>query len=399
MNRRFCMIMICLLTLMLAGCTSPGGTSRQETISSQTESSSEADPIDPYAPQNQTIEILDKEGQKLGEIQSDANLTATDMGIFYSAFLSGKGKEWMEYRLFRPETGEDIHLGEAEVSYEATYARQELNGRIYTLIISGYMFDSQPDPMWLLEFDPAAGTMNRYQAAENGFAYTAMTVFKDKLILFNHDQKERLYDRVMEFDPQKGEFKEVLTYELEDSKGSTLRQIAVSDDRLLLLNVRFNSETDVRLMLDIYDNQYRKLEEKDLTPSFRKAAAEHVLAEDVPEEIKNICSRLELLDGRYLFTESFGIVRSTIDLQTDQAVGFDDLTTASKGRGSLFLITTDYDAWTGTVLELREGQWQETSMQAPIQGRLTSGSSSLRGDRIILSDMGGSLKAYYIPAR
>ena len=195
------LILVCSL---FAGCgqedpgTSavPDGTKPESTKEAQNPGGTES--ATPAQPESVT-EILDREGKKLGAIDSRASATAADKGVFYSIWAPAENA-WTgpaEYRFFRASDGKDIRLGTLEdQGYEAVYTRTELGGKIYTLALVGNPYDDKTDTLCLLAADPIAETLTKTEISKDGFPYAAMAAASGKLLIMNHETGKAKSDKV-----------------------------------------------------------------------------------------------------------------------------------------------------------------------------------------------------------
>ncbi|MBR1814852.1 MAG: hypothetical protein IJ773_13745 [Lachnospiraceae bacterium] len=313
--------------LSLSGCIPrpAGNTGEQEPALSN-----EA-PIEPEA----LTEVADRDGKHLGQIDSRANCTAVENGIFYSVLaltdysMSGTA----QFHFFRPDDGTDTLLGTLpDMNYEASYARREFNGVVYTLAVTGNLFDAEADPLWLLAFDCKKGTMKKLLVTDSGFPYTAMAVVNGKLLIMSHDmpktgpgKQEPQTDRVYAFDPVSGEIHAILSFPVEDpgspakrKESDSLRSLCADGDGFCLLRLHIYEDQHTELFLDRYGRDCRKLSEESLKDPLYKAAANELLPEDVEDDLATHTGVFALASGRYLFYESFGITRALVDLETKE---------------------------------------------------------------------------------
>ena len=193
MIKRIAALLLILAFAITAGCTKSDEPDGDTTVVSDTQPSADG-----------KMAVLDKDGGRIGEIDRRAVCTAVDGGIFYSI---SDLKEYQftadtEYRFFDMDGKKDVSLGTLEnQGYEASFARTDHNGKIYTLSVVGNATSGDPVPLLLLAFDPAAGTMKKYTVSENGFPYASMTVSDGKLIIMDHEMSEPKCDKIYEFDP------------------------------------------------------------------------------------------------------------------------------------------------------------------------------------------------------
>ena len=261
---------------------------------------------------NFVIEVLDKSQKKLGQFQQSGGAVVTDKDIFYSAAQTdAQNQKVTEYHLYlpdenKPEENKDVLLGSIkDLSYEATYARTELGSKEYTLVMTGNLMDSEKDPLWLLEFDLDKHSMQKYQISNNGFAYTAMAAANGKLLIINHDQELNLTDRLYEFDPATCGIRQVMSFELNELIGDTLRQVYSDGSRIYLLRLHFDEESNVRMFVDTYDMDYKKLDERDITLLMVKANANMLMADEVFNEMKQMVSRFIIFNKDCIYYENF----------------------------------------------------------------------------------------------
>ena len=260
------------------------------------------------------LSVLDQYGSPIAKVQASDIGMITPYGMFY--------KVYNEYHIVRTEknNNEDVTLAAFDdISYETEYARTILGGKLYTLAISGDLMGNNPFTQWLLEFDLKNGKTERYKISDNGFPYSSLTAIGNKIILFFHDQKDVLNDRIIEFDPASGKTTDIITYYLDnDLKGDTVRSIYSDNDNLYILRIKFNSSSDISMYVDVFDKEYKKIREFDITDIAKEGAAQ-CMSTEAPEEIANEFSQhisgFRILDGRYLYYQNFSVSRFILDLE------------------------------------------------------------------------------------
>lgn len=388
-----------LLTLCACGQKNEGG---QETVLTPTESNVTDEPGSPVVtedaneggnspgttaePEGDTgVLVLDMSGERIGSLPEGASVLMTDSGIFYS-LVPENGFGTAEYRLFDPATGEDRLLGKMEEqSYEASYCRTELGGRIYTLAMTGSLTDGEPDTLWLLEFDPA-GEMKTYEVEDNGFPYACMAAVNGRLVIAEHDQQDMLYDRVFEFDPESGTLRGVLCFDLsaEASDGDTVRALCESDGKLCMLRVN-HSQVGVRLYLDTYSFEYEKESERDITDMIA-GATEYMTGEKDYGEIEQLVSGFFIENG-YMYYENFSMTHCLFELESGEPlVDASDLFAASAGSGRRFFVKMYGDGSENDLFELEGGELAGSVFEGCKDGYfIISASAAKNGDRLIVT--------------
>lgn len=285
-----------------------------------------------YEDPNLNIKLTDLSGKSLTAIESsDSGMIVPDMGVFYKCDD--------EYRLTKmTENGkkEEIILGSAkEYSYETFYARTCIDNMLYTLAIKGDLQDQKEDQLYLVEFDLKEGTENEYLISDNGFPYASLTSRDGKIILFFHDQKEKLTDRIIEFDCSTKNIRELLTYTLDnDLAGESVRSIYADKDAFYVLKAIYNGAVNISMAVDVFDKDYNKIKSYDITDAMIKATVGSTNMEDLNELIQAVSS-FNIFDGRYLYYENFSVTRAFIDLKDSSLLyAFPDTFTSSLGNGS-----------------------------------------------------------------
>ena len=335
------LLSLILTAALTAGCgaakeTTPAETPKNGTTAAETQEPGTA-PGGDVKPEK-LMEIVDKDGRRLGEIDANSACSAVDGGIFYSVVemkeyaLTGTAR----YHFFRASDGKDIFLGTVEEqSYETFYARTELGGVIYTLASQGDVVDDKPDALWLLAFDPAAETMTKYEVTKYGFPYAAMTAVGGKLLIMNHEMSSPKCDKIYEFDPAAKTVREILSFP--DDGKSSLRSIAAAEDGFYLLRIRLAGGLPEEMLLDRYDGAGRLQETVSLNEMIIPAMKDmpgFAGEDDVLVEFGMYASGFAVQDGRYLFYENFGRVRVIADLETGEALfAEEDLWNMSNGSG------------------------------------------------------------------
>lgn len=311
---------------------------------------SEGETSAPYSslpPSESKMTILDKEGERLGEIDSRAICSAVDGGIFYSIFeLSDHSfTAKAEYRFFNKESKQDVLLGTLDdQGYEAVYSRTEYNGKIYTLAVTGNPMSDSPIPLILLAADTESGSMKAFTVTKNGFPYASMAVSNGKLLIMNHEMTEPGCDKLYEFDPSAETIREVLTF---SANVDSLRGVSSAQYGFYLLRLGIKNDGENELFLDRYDNGYEKISEQSVNETLISTAMEIpgiLERQDALNELGMNVSRFSVEDDRYLTYENFGLTRLIADLQTGKAVLVrDDIYSITKGSGTPFFYRMDFD--------------------------------------------------------
>ena len=367
-----------LLICLAAGCGASGdGTdpaSEAPATTQQGQPGSTAANVPETEPE-QIAEILDKDGKLLARIDGRANASAADAGIFYSIFVQGEYEftATAQYRFYRLSDGKDILLGTLEdQGYEAVYARTEMDGTVYALALTGNPFDSAPDALWLLAFDPLRETMNKVRVSENASPYAAMTAADGKVLVMVHELCSPKRDKVFEFDAASGTLKEVLSFSSEGSRCESLRGVYAEGEKLYLLRLAVEGGNTEELYLDVYDGAYGKLTERPLRELiFSEEYAGIVSPGDEKAELGMIASGFAVREGRYLYYENFGVTRALVDLETGKNLfARDDSYALSIGGGKKVFYFFDLgQAEPGQavqgVYDLKNGTVERTVMTPP----------------------------------
>ena len=260
---------------------------------------------------------------------SDTQLTtfeASNLGMI----IPGKGVFYMKdnnYYLLRQKDGqyESIPFKVPEgISYETTYSRIYLNGKIYTLVTTGDLFDNQKDTLWLLGFDPESGECDPIKISENGFPYSGLTVKDGKIIVFFHDQEDILHDRIVEYDPSSGDTKEIMTFSLENElKGDTVRSIYALDNKFYVLRLHFEDNINTSMFVDVFDSGFKKISEYNITDPLGSAVASCIATDDkgqLANEFAQSVSKFLIFEGRYLYYQNFSVTTCFIDLEESKVL-------------------------------------------------------------------------------
>ena len=303
-------------------------------------------PSDESGEQN-AITVMDRSGKKLGELDGRAVCTATDAGIFYSLFEIPEGEFTAQaaYRFFDKESGRDVPLGVLEgQGYEAAFARTELGGRLYTLALRGNPMGSDPTPLLLLAFDPAAGEMRTFTVSETGFPYAAMAAVNGRLLIMNHEMTEPKRDTIYVFDPATEEMRALLSFEAEQD---SLRGVAAAKDGFYLLRLDLRSGEGPEVFLDRYSDAGEKQTETPLTqPLIDAILTVHGIENpaDALNELGMNVSRFAVVDDRILVYENFALSRVALDLTAGKTLlAKDDLYSVSLGGGSPAFYRMDFE--------------------------------------------------------
>ncbi len=368
-QRLLCLLLAVLMIAALSGC---GGAGTETPELPQTEAKTEArtenqpeTQPEPRTEPAQLSAILDRNGDQLGAIDERAVCTAADAGIFYSVFQPAEYQftATAEYRFFRAADRQDLLLGRLEKQgYEAVYARTELDGRLYTLAVTGNPLDEAADSLWLLALDPAAGTMNKYEVSADGFPYASLAAVDGKLLILNHETHEPRSDTVYEFDPGSGGLRTLLSFP--DDGASTLRGVCAAEDGFCLLRLRLENGRPAELLLDYRDAEGGALSERSLNELLIPAAREFPGFVDEAEllnEFGMMVSSFSLWEGRYLCYGNFGLLRAVLDLERGEALlTKDDLWSLSLGSGSPALYRLDFEEAEGPeILVMGNGAFEK----------------------------------------
>ena len=355
LNMMLCAVLAAAMIASVAACGSAPGKESTPGTGTQPEKTEVApaktEPAGTAAEQpEKLVEVTDKDGKRLGAIDANSSCTAVDGGIFYSvleiAEYAPTGTAY--YHFFRAADGKDILFGSLENwGYEAAYARTELGGVIYTLALEGNAFDSDPDTLWLLACDPAAGTMTKHTVSRDGFAYSAMAAANGKLLIMNHELNAAKSDKIYEFDPASGTVREVLSFP-DDGKAS-LRSVAAAEDGFYLLRLGLSGGMPKELFLDRYDSAYKLTDSLSLNSLIMPAAKELPGFEgeaDVLNEFGMSVGGFAVQDGKYFFYENFGRIRVTVDLQTGEVLfANEDLWSMAHGAGEPSFYEIAFEAY------------------------------------------------------
>ena len=377
------------LTMTTVGCKGSDDPSHVDD-SSTPDASEEPEPVTP----GETMDIFDADGNALGAIDQRAQGAATDAGILYSVLdlkeYESTGKA--TYRFFRTEDRKDILMGTLDSQgYEALFSRTEIGGVIYTLAVSGNVFDSDPDKLWLLAFNPQKEKMDKVLISDNGFPYTSMAAVGGKLLIMNHEMSSPKYDKVYKFDPSGGSVKEILSF---DSSENSLRSICADGDGFRLLRVNISEGDKTEVFLDSYDRNYAKVQERSIDKLLFTAGCEiDITKEDAAKQPLMNVSKTYLSEGRYFFYENFSTLRTIVDLESESVVlAKNDLWSLSIGSGTpvFYLLFPDDVKGEPWIYSLQDGKAESLPLTLPEDGkRLESLSFSPSGNclaRLVTSD-------------
>ena len=239
----------------------------------------------------------------------------------------------------------DVSLGTLEnQGYEASFARTDHNGKIYTLSVVGNATSGDPVPLLLLAFDPAAGTMKKYTVSENGFPYASMTVSDGKLIIMDHEMSEPKCDKIYEFDPGTETVREILTF---SSDTDSLRAVCSADDGFFLLRLKINDGAENEMFLDRYDKNNKKVSETSVNETLVEAIGKingMTGRQDALNELGTHVGGFSVVDGRFMIYENFSVTRLIVDLQSGDAIlARDDIYSVSTGGGERYVYRMDFD--------------------------------------------------------
>ena len=335
MCKKVAPLLLTVLLLFAAGC---GG------------SQSPAAPESPAPNDAQTqhpVELLTEDGSRVAAPDSHSLCTATENGVFYSVFEPGETHTGPAvYHWIDAAALEDIPLLTLEgQGYEATYARTELGGAVYTLALTGNPYDNEPDTLWLLCLDGPGRSAAKYRITDNGFPYASMTAADGRILIVSHEMTQPACDKVYAFDPADKSVRELLSFPAGGAGSDTLRAICADGDGFALLRLRL-TEGESELYLDRYDDSWQKHAELALNEQMIPAAMKvhGILSrQDALNEFGLMVSGFRLEEGRYLYYENFGLLRLILDLETGRTLfAADDLYAMSVGGGSPALYLQDH---------------------------------------------------------
>lgn len=317
---------------------------------------------------NIPLRIADKDGSTISELSVYQNTTLTDHGVLYTRLPKEGDNSTIEYRLFDTDSKEDKKLGEMTgLSYQTAYSYAELNGKFYTLAMTGYLMDNLPDPLFLLEIDLVNGGINKYLISGNGYPYVSLCQAGEKILAFTHDQQKDglLLDHVLEFDPETKKVQEVLIFKYQDNdRGDTVRSLYSDEKNIYLLRVQVEDKVP-SLIIDTYDMSYVKTGEQDITQVFRDSVK-------TPEDITSVMP-VETLDDIFYQVARFFITPEgdlyycnfndeviLANLNTGRKYDHGELFRASYGNGTPFFGSIlqkieDPDAGINQIFHLKDG--------------------------------------------
>lgn len=399
MENKLCKALVTLLCLPLVftGCKAnivPVDISSDKdlaTVESSSDKDNTADPLN-------NIQIRDNKGNVLSGIQASDVGMLTPKGVFY---LKGN-----EYHLLRTdeENKEDVLLAKYDdLSYETSYSRTFLEGKLYTLAVTGNITGSDPFTLWLLEFDLNEGKAERYKISDNGFPYSSLTSFNGKIIIFFHDQKETLTDRIVEFDPKTGKTSEIMTYDLDkDLNGESARSLCSENDRLYILKLKFKGSSDISMYVDVFDSTYKKISELDVTETVKEGMADCIYTSEASQlmnEMSQHVSAFRVIDGRYLYYQNFSVVRCITDLENGKCLyGIPEPFTSAPGDGDLifcsinsYVVNDTIDPY--AVYRFEDGTLKKDPAASAEDGRIVVSITSSSDGRymVIYADKNGSV--------
>ena len=414
MKRYFSLLICALLCIGIAGCSKePENTKdRVSDKSSITESADETtensksvtdERSDSIETNNNMMEVVDKDGKRIGQIPFNSGMTLTNSGIFYTTFISGAAssdaiavgsnegeKDVVVYHLYDTKTDKSYSFGSIpDQDYEAGYCRTELNGKLYTLITTGNAMDKEPDPLLLAEFDLTGHTINQYRISDNGFPYTAMAEVNGKLLILNHDQTDVLNDKLYLFEPENKQTKQIMQFELNGNTGDTIRSMYSDGKNIYILRLHFEGENNVTMFLDTYGLDLKKQSEKDISSMLKESAGKNLVPEDVANEMKQMVSRFMVLDEKYVYYENFSSTRFLGNIDDgsifSETEGAGDMFLASSGSGTPFFYCIFGGAKNeNSIYELKGGALEKTVFKADDDRYyMTSASRSPDGKTII----------------
>ena len=212
------------------------------------------------------------------------------------------------------------------------YSRTVVNNKLYTLAITGDILDNIPDPQWLMEFDLESGKMEEYKLTDNGFPYSYMTAMDDKILILEHDQQDKLIDHIVEFDTSSKSITEIMNFELtKDLTGETIRGMYSDFGNLYVLRIFFGGDGRLAACIDVFDKEYQKTGEFDITDILKTAMKECLAEQDVKGELQQMVSSFKVLDNGVFYYENFSSTRIFGNMITGEVLyGLNDLFSSSK---------------------------------------------------------------------
>ena len=332
---------------------------------------------------NEPVRIVDQDGKEIRTLENFGAVQLMDTGIFYMAVAPGD-KEVTQYRIFDPESGEDKLLGEIrDQGYIASYSTLEVGGKIYTLTTVGDPIDEKPDTLLLLECDPETETMEKYVISEDGFPYAGMTEKDGRIVLFQHDQQETLYDRVVEFDPGTKEMKEILCFELpKDMVGESVRGISWYGGKLYVLTVRFGKGGEVRLVIHTYDETYQELDEYEISDAIAAVPGND---EALLNEMKQMVAHFDVLSETVYYYENFSSSAYFGDMGSGKLLLTAPVISRSNGMGEAYyrVLLSEADEGFRMVSE-KDGNFTDSGFRAKDEGYQIDTISTNREGKILV---------------
>ena len=280
------------------------------------------------------VSTVFKNGKKVAEATDMRAAAITDSGILYAKYMEkGEFIRDSEYHLLNPDTGEDRILGVVvDESYETTYNRVEMNGKIYTLIRKGELTDEESYPLILLEIDPEKG-LTEHEVCPDGFPYAMLSRAGDKLLIGNHDLNEEATDSVWLYDPKDESFRQVICYWEEKRP---LLQVFHDGKNAYILCLREKDGSN-RIVIEQYDSNYQKIAENDITDLYLEGVEEGLTPEDILNEMIQPVSRFFLTEDGSLYYENFSCTSFLADLKNGRIIMSGECFRAAKGGdGTLY---------------------------------------------------------------
>lgn len=275
-----------------------------------------------------------KDGKKTAEIVNPYAPSITNSGVLYAIHTEkGPNVRDAEYHLLNPDTGDDRLIGTViDESYETAYNRVELNGRIYTLIVKREPEDGESQPLILLEIDPQKG-ITEHKVCEDGFPYAMLAKADDCLMIGNHDINEENTDSVWLYNPTDESMKKVICYPDGDRP---LLQLCHVENETLVLCIREKGGKK-SIILERYDSEFRKTEERDITGIYEKAFDETYAPEDRINELSLPVSGFFVTKEGLMYYENFSCTHFLADLVSGEVLRSAECFTAVKGsNGTLY---------------------------------------------------------------
>lgn len=261
---------------------------------------------------NEIISVCDINDNEISNIEHFGAVTQTDSGFIYSMLSSNSTDDCfeMEYYQYNFSSNKSIKLGIiSEWVYEASYDTIYNDNHTYMLVTTGNSYDFDETENYLYDIDMQKNIMKATLLENANSPYNSMTLVGDKIFIVTPG-REKCY--INEYDTKSKSLTEIKEYSFhtKTNTGETIRHISSDEQYIYLLRLSMETETNVKIYVDIYDLDMELISSIDVTTAIIENTLE---TEDKSNELRQLVSHFDVNNG-YVYYENFSITRALFEL-------------------------------------------------------------------------------------